>query len=81
MKKLTGILGVAVFAMAMFFSINTMNSANGDLDLASLLTINKANAEDGCNDCEYFCVDADDQSCYITGIDTNSITCWDMTYN
>lgn len=45
MKKLTGILGVVVLAMAMFFNLNTMNSSNVNFDLASLLTMNTANAE------------------------------------
>lgn len=55
MKKLIGILGVAVIAMAMFLNTNNMNSSNGDLDLANLLTMNTANAEDwggiGSNKC------------------------------
>ena len=38
-------LGTAVIAMAMFFGTNTVNSSNGDLDLASLLEVNTANAE------------------------------------
>ena len=45
MKKLTGILGVTVIAVAMFFNSNAMNNSNGDLDLASLLEVNTANAE------------------------------------
>ncbi len=45
MKKLIGFVGVAVIAMAIFFSTNTVNSANQDLDLANLLSINDANAE------------------------------------
>jgi hypothetical protein len=47
MKKLIGILGVAVIAMAMFFSTNSLNNSSGDLDLASLLNMNTANAEAG----------------------------------
>ncbi len=47
MKKLIGIVGVAVIAMAMFFSTSALNSSSGDLDLASLLNINTANAESG----------------------------------
>ena len=47
MKKIIGILGVAVFSMAMFFNVNTLNSSAGDLDLASLISLNTANAEDG----------------------------------
>ena len=44
MKKILAILGVAIFAMAALFSTNTVNSI--DTDLASLITINKANAEE-----------------------------------
>lgn len=57
MKKLIGIIGTAVIAMAMLFSANSINSSNGDLDLASLLSVNTANAEEGCNDatCNYYC--------------------------
>ncbi len=47
MKKIIGILGVFVIAMAMFFNTSAMNSSNGDLDLASLLNMNTANAECG----------------------------------
>lgn len=45
MKKLIGILGVVVIAMAMFFSANPINSSNIDLNLADLITMNTANAE------------------------------------
>ncbi|GAA3560957.1 hypothetical protein [Snuella lapsa] len=46
-KKIISTIGIAVMAMAMFFSINTVNSSNGDLDLVSLIGINTANAEEG----------------------------------
>ena len=49
MKKIIGILGVVVIAVAMFFSTNAMNNSNGNFDLASLLALNTANAE--CNSC------------------------------
>ena len=45
MKKIIGILGVAFIAIAMFFNTSGMNSSNGDLDLASILNMNTANAE------------------------------------
>ncbi len=45
MKKLIGILGVAVIAMAMLFSTNVVNITNGDMDLASLVSMGEANAE------------------------------------
>ena len=53
MKKIIGIIGIAVIAMAVFFNANTMNGSNGDLDLANLIAMNIANAENtggnGCN--------------------------------
>ena len=52
MKKLIGALGIAVIAVAMFFSANTNNI--DDTNLASLLAINTANAEVNVtiNDCD-----------------------------
>lgn len=44
MKKILGIFGVAVFATAMFLNTN-VNIVESNVDLASLLTINTANAE------------------------------------
>lgn len=44
MKKIIGILGVAMIAAAMFLNTNTNNTGN-NVDLASLLSINTANAE------------------------------------
>lgn len=44
MKKIIGILGVAVIAAAMFFSANAVSSTN-DTDLSSLIAIDVANAE------------------------------------
>lgn len=44
MKKIIGILGVAMIAAAMFLNTNTNNAGN-NVDLASLLSINTANAE------------------------------------
>ncbi len=46
-KKVITSLGIAVMAMAMFFSTNVVNSSNGDLDLSNLLNLNTANAEEG----------------------------------
>jgi hypothetical protein len=45
MKKIIGILGVAIIAVAMFFSANGVNTSSADTSLASLMTINAANAE------------------------------------
>ena len=44
-KKIVTSLGIAVMAMAMFFSANTINSAKGDFDLASLIALEISNAE------------------------------------
>ncbi|MBG7630353.1 MAG: hypothetical protein IZT56_07960 [Bacteroidetes bacterium] len=43
MKKTIGILGVAVLAVTMFMNANSINKS--DIDLASLMKINSANAE------------------------------------
>lgn len=48
MNNLKGILGVALIVMALFLNTNSTNSSNGDLDLASLVSINTANAEEEC---------------------------------
>ncbi len=48
MKKLIGIFGIAIIAMTMFFSTNTVNSSNENFDLASLVSLNTADAE--CNE-------------------------------
>ena len=45
MKKVIGILGVAVIAATMFFSANTMSGSTTDANLASLIAMNVANAE------------------------------------
>ena len=45
MKKVIGILSVATLALAMFFNANAMNNTNNDFSLASLLTLNNANAD------------------------------------
>ena len=44
MKKIIGIIGVAVFTMAMFVNTNVTVGSSG-LDLASLVSLNSANAE------------------------------------
>lgn len=51
MKKIIGILGVAVIAAMMFFTANTVNGSNSNIDLTSLMEMNTANAEcDGSKD-------------------------------
>jgi hypothetical protein len=44
MKKIIGILGVAVIAVAMFINSNNIETTN-DFDLASLMSLSSANAE------------------------------------
>jgi len=45
MKKILGILGVAVIAVAMFFNANNLTGFNNDINLTSLVNFNSANAE------------------------------------
>lgn len=67
MKKVIGILGVAVIAATMLFSTNIINSSKSDTSLAGLIAVNTANAEndpDGDN-----CTKLDNSSCYVgTGL-------------
>lgn len=44
MKKIIGILGVAVIATTMFFSANNVNDSTKDISLSSLISLNNANA-------------------------------------
>ncbi|WP_281299289.1 hypothetical protein [Flavobacterium limnophilum] len=52
MKKILGILGVTVMAVTMFLSTNNTNGASSDVNLAGLIGINNANAEN-CDDYQY----------------------------
>lgn len=54
MKKIIGVLGVVMIAATMFFSANNVNSSNGDLDLANLITMSSANAEIICPDGSWY---------------------------
>jgi hypothetical protein len=79
MKKIIGILGVAVIAVAMFFSSNAVNSSMGDLNLASLISLNNANAECGAPpSCSSVCHSNPYFHCVLT-CEMNYITC-DNTY-
>lgn len=76
MKKIIGILGVAVFSMVMFVNTNTTNYSNGDFDLAKLIAINTANAEwgiYGCADGGTFC--EGNYGCKYWAIYTSSPPC------
>lgn len=58
MKKLIGIIGVVAIAMTIFFNTNSLNSSTENLDLASLIAINTANAETvlfGCKNGGTYC--------------------------
>lgn len=68
MKKIIGILGVAVIAATMFFSANNVNGSSSDASLASLVGMNSANAEvvTGEAGCHYYCINAYGYNCYIT---------------
>lgn len=46
MKRIIGILGIAVFSMAVFMSTNSVENAT-EINLASLTGISEANAECG----------------------------------
>ena len=54
-KKIMTSLGIAVMVMAMFFSTNAISNSNGNLDLASLLNMNTANAECNSATFDYYC--------------------------
>ena len=45
MKNIIRISGLAIVMIAMFLNTNSVDNSNGDLDLASLATMNVANAE------------------------------------
>lgn len=57
MKKIIGILGVAVIALTIFFASNNVTQIN-DTNLANLIGMNTANAEgDICITCGYVSTD------------------------
>ncbi len=45
MKKIVGIIGVAMIAFAMFFNTSITNKSKIDLDLSGLVALNEAQAE------------------------------------
>jgi hypothetical protein len=59
MKKIIGILGVAVIAATMFFSANNLTGSSSDASLASLVGMNSANAETMAWGCRYTGVSGD----------------------
>jgi len=78
MKKILGVLGVAVIAVAMFFSANANTSS--DLDLASLISLNSANAE--CvviGPTNFYGCNAFDR-CVYTGVPAPTCSYWEYPY-
>lgn len=63
MKKKIGIFIVAIIACAMFFNANLSQNTKSDVNLASLIAINIANAE-GSNP---FCCDDPGDTCKVYG--------------
>lgn len=49
MKKIIGILAIAVITATMFFSSNTVNSSSTDISLTNLTSINEAHAGSECD--------------------------------
>ena len=84
MKKIIGILGVAVIAATMFYSANAVNVSKTDLNLASLVSMNTANAEvEGSGvTCSTYCSYRFYKTCSYTKVgsdwQTMTITCHDM---
>lgn len=63
-KKLIAILSIAVMAIALIYSTNVSNGSNSDLDLASLLQVNTANAECNAATFDYYCYSGN--TCVLT---------------
>lgn len=85
MKKITGFLGVAMIAAAMFFSTNAVSSSNSDTSLASLMSMNVAHADQeggSAPKCSDYCEDWLFKTCSFDAKDTNgnnlTVTCHDM---
>lgn len=78
--------------MALFLNTNAITDNNTNLDLASLITMNTANAEDNCTlsgseqavECDYFCNHANYFTCdilYLCGNGYATIRCVNGDYN
>lgn len=66
MKKITGIFSILLIAGTMLFNANLFSKSKSDVDLASLIATNVANAEDGQWGCFYSGWYLD--NCYIGAI-------------
>ncbi|WP_417941941.1 hypothetical protein [Flavobacterium sp. RS13.1] len=63
MKKTIGILSVVVIAVTMFVNNNSVNSLTQDTNLANLIALNTANAEDDDKE-KCACTDIATDICY-----------------
>lgn len=52
MKKILGIISIAIFTIALFVNINSENKTSSNGSLAGLVAINVANAESDSNGCD-----------------------------
>lgn len=67
MKKLTGIIGVTVVAIAIFFNTSSAEISNNNYDLASIIKMDTANAECGAAPpCSRVCYQNVMFYCYLT---------------
>ncbi|MBA0883952.1 hypothetical protein [Flavobacterium undicola] len=74
MKKIIGVLGVAVIAVAMFFSANAVNSSVADLNLNSLINLNVAHAEgETTPTCDTWCHPSPGYWCRLTNKVTGQV--------
>ena len=77
-KKKFGIFSVTIIACAMFYNANLSQNTKSDVNLASLIAINIANAETPATGCQYTGQWQD--SCTVLGITVvNCINGWPTT--
>lgn len=83
MKKIIGILGIAVMASFVFLSTDNISNKN-DIDLASIIHLSTANAELG-GGCNTKCTRAIFFTCSYATLSTDNhfvtVTCPDMYRN
>lgn len=87
MKKLIGVLGIALIAITMFFNVNEVNGLVKDVSLTSLAALNLAHADsEGAgtpqNTCTSKCTDFLFKTCSWAELSNDNrfvtITCSDM---
>ncbi|MDY7396718.1 hypothetical protein UMM65_15830 [Aureibaculum sp. 2210JD6-5] len=80
-KKIIGILGIAIIAMALFFSTNAINGSNGEFDLLGLVSMNTANAE--CNNVTHqpgaYCKNNYEKNCGFCTVSSTVTSCKEST--